>query len=204
MLIPVVGVLVLVFGVVTGLAAWREANPPQIKNPVTVSTDVNGNSVKHYSNGDFSYSFNYPSDWVLQENETQDVAEHSVSVYDPMGELIDRMSLDSATLGSLTFPVGGRSLTEVFADLKDGFMQGATSGGVTIDEPFTETSVGGLPAIKATCSSFETDGSKVIAVIHYVVGADLLYYIELDYSGRPTDTARTELDAILASFKATP
>jgi hypothetical protein len=204
MLIPVLGVLVIVFGVVTGLAIWREANPPQVENPVTVSTDANGNSTKHYSNSDFSYSFNYPSSWVLQEDPTSDATAHSVVVFDPEGEQIDEMSLDSATIGGFAFAFSGRSLTEAFADLKDGFTQGATESSLTIDEPFTETSVGGLPAIKATCSATETDGTKVIVSIYYVVAGGLVYYVELDHTARPTDTSKAKLDAILASFKPAP
>jgi hypothetical protein len=202
--IPVIGVLFIVLGVVTALAAWRDMNPPQVKNPVTVSTDVNGNATKHYSNGSFSFSFDYPSDWGLQEDPTSDATAYTMVVYDPQGEQIDRLSLDSATFTAATYATSGRSLAEVFADLKDGFAQAVAPGALTIDEPFAETTASGLPAIKGTFSSTETDGTKVTASAYYVVGKDLVYYLEFDYTDRPTDTSKAELDAIMASFKPTP
>ena len=141
---------------------------------------------------------------MLFRSPTSDTSGHGVVVFDPEGEVIDQLSLDSATVGAYTFAFSGRSLAGVFADLRDGFAQQAATGTLTIDEPFTETTVSGLPAIKATFSLTETDGTRVIGSACYVVDKAFLYYIELDRTARPTDTAKAELEAILASFRPAP
>ncbi len=90
LLIPLVAIMVIILGVVIGLGVWRSANPPQVANPVTVTTDANGNTLKHYSNTATGFSFDYPADWVLDSSRAPgSLPGFQVNVRDPQGARID-------------------------------------------------------------------------------------------------------------------
>ncbi len=205
LLIPVIAVLIIVVGLVTGLAVWRDLNPPQAKNPVTISTDVNGNTSKRYSNKDFSFSFDYPSGWILEDNSISDnQGMHQLSVYDPTGESLDGLAMDSATIGAYALTDVMPAIDAIRADLRAGFKDDMATEGLEVVKELADVTVNGMPGLSGLCRSTESNGDHIMVPIYWLWGDDYFYYIAINYSDRPSDSAKGDLDAILASFKGMP
>jgi hypothetical protein len=205
LLIPVVAVLVLVAGLVFGVAVWRGENPAQAKNPVTVNTDVYGNTTKHYSNKDFRFSFDYPSGWTIKDDSTADAqGEHQVSVYDPMGETMDGLAMDSALISASSVPDATLTVDEMKTRIKAGAKDGAAAEGLEVISDAADVTVNGMPGLYTLWRSTESNGDHILVPIYWLWSGGRLYSLTFNYSDRPSDSAKGDLDAILASFKATP
>ena len=195
LLVPLVAIMVIVLGVVIGLGVWRSANPPQVANAVTVTTDANGNKLKHYSNTTSGFSFDYPADWILDSGQAPTAAPgFQVDVRDPQGVMIENetadgfvlVAYDSATGNALPAP------SILHATVETNVKTGATAQGWEVVSEVTDVTINGMLGVTVTCKVPTASGDKVTAPMYYLVGADRLYFAVLTFTENPADYSQSE------------
>jgi hypothetical protein len=207
LLVPLVAIMVIILGVVIGLGVWRSANPPRVANPVTVTTDANGNKLKHYSNAATGFSFDYPADWVLDSGRApSSLPGFQVNVRDPQGARIDNeavdgfmvVAYDSSTVEALP------GLSELHSTVETNIQASAAAQGYEIITDVTDVTINGMPAVTVTCKVPMPSGEKFTAPMYYLIGADRLYFVMLSFTEDPSDNTKPKVEAILNSLHHQP
>jgi hypothetical protein len=203
LLIPVVGILVIIVGLVAGLGAWRLANPPASANAVTVVHDASGNELKHYVNAEQKFAFDYPADWALQVS-GQASQGFQLMVFDPTGHKVNAHSVDGVVVMAVTLPVvvGAEDIAGIRTSTEARFQELGTTGAKLL-QPSSAATVNGLAGFTLKASEPAPDGGDLIYPLYFLFRNDRMYYLAAQSYGEPSAELEQEEQAIVDSFKAT-
>ena len=163
-----------------------------------------------YSDSVYGFSFDYPADWKAFTSETAGVTSGAdpaavVTVGDPEGARVEGTGLDlfMVRVYELNQVVDEALLPEVLPYL-EGLIADLQSQDPTwkVEEPLTETSVGGVPGYRTT-SSFDWDADTPVKTTSYFLfDGDIEYQLVLQAAAENWETDQALFAAILASFQA--
>lgn len=175
----------------------------------SVST-TGDNSLKTYSNGEYSYSFQYPKTWTLQEGSTADVsagatAVATVGLYDPDGAVAQDTYIDMAQISvyKLGTTVDDSMMPEVKTEVEN-VLSGLESlaGEITTVEALAETKINGMSGYKITYS-LTKETAPVVTTLYFLFFGNMEYQVTVQASKENWDAKKAIFDAMLASFKPT-
>ena len=161
-----------------------------------------------YSDSVYGFTFDYPADWEAFTSETAGVTSGAdpaavVTVGDPEGARVDGTGLDlfMVRVYELNQVVDEALLPEVLPYL-EGLIADLQSQDPTwkVEEPLTETSVGGIPGYQIT-SSFDWDADTPVKTTSYFLfDGDIEYQLVLQAATENWEADQAVFAAILASF----
>lgn len=203
LLIPIIAGLVVAVGVVVGVGAWRLANPPTTANAVTVHMDAYGDQVKHYSNSNENFSFDYPADWGLQAGAapTSGDGAFDMLVYDQSGHKISGLSYDGVEVTSFKLQI-----TPTAAQISDirtkteSSLTAAAGEGATLEKASSDVTINGLLGFTMTLSQPAPDGETVVLQLYALFNGAHMYYVSLQSVGKPSSDLQQRQEAVLNSF----
>jgi len=163
-----------------------------------------------YSDSVYGFTFDYPADWEAFTSETAGVTSGAdpaavVTVGDPEGARVDGTGLDlfMVRVYELSRVVDASALSEVRPDLES-LIADLQSQDPTwkVEEPLTETSVGGIPGYQIT-SSFDWDADTPVKTASYFLfDGNIEYQLVLQAATENWEADQALFAAILASFQA--
>lgn len=170
-------------------------------------SDGTGN-LKTYSNGQYSYSFQYPATWKLVENTSPDVsaggaAAASIGVYDPKGAIAEDTYIDmalvsvyklNATVDESMMPQIRSEVEAVLGDLT------SQAGDLKTVEQLSETSVNGMSGYKATFS-FSKNETPVLSTLYFLFSGNMEYQVTVQAAEQNWEKLKPVFTALIASFK---
>ena len=169
-----------------------------------------GGGTETYSDSVYGFTFDYPADWQAFTSETAGVTSGAdpaavVTVGDPEGARVDGTGLDlfMVRVYELSRVVDASALSEVRPDLES-LIADLQSQDPTwkVEEPLTETSVGGVPGYRTT-SSFDWDADTPVKTTSYFLfDGDIEYQLVLQAATENWEADQAVFAAILASFQA--
>ncbi len=164
--------------------------------------------VQTYTEPTYGYSFDYPSDWQLQESGSGQAAsglsaEGSVTALDPDGAIAGDYAIDLVevsvyklpiTVDESTMPDMKAELERLLAEFES---QDATWKTVAA---LSEITVGGLKGYKATVT-YDMDGTPTTATLHFLFDGSMEYELMVQAATANWEGDQAVFAAVLASFR---
>lgn len=161
-----------------------------------------------YTDARYGYTFSYPGDWELREEDATEVSAGAASVgdvsaFDPDGAVdasgayVDVLQV---SVYELAVSVGEGDL-DVLKPVLEGLMEdfaGQSTGFETL-EPLSETKVGRLSGYKVTCG-FTMEGTPVTSTLYFLFDGYMEYQLLLQAADENWEMDRPVFDAFVASF----
>lgn len=177
---------------------------------VGVDPDSNGSreDLETYTDPDYGFSFDYPSDWALQEDIEVEAtggvsAAHSVSVINPEGATAGDYYIDllEVSVYELSVVIDDSMMPELKEDITE-----IISGFATEDETWetretpTEVTVGGLEGYRAT-AAYDTQGIPTTTSFYFLFNGDVEYELMLQAATENWEAVQADFAAIVGSFE---
>lgn len=164
-----------------------------------------------YTDADYGYSFDYPSDWKLDEDSSAEVeggiaASKGVSVHDPEGIRSEGYYVDlfQVSIYELNITVDESTLPEIKPQLEEMIAGiGSQDSSWKTLEPLADAEVSGLSGFKTQVTHL-MDGKQVNSQLYFLFDGNTEYELMLQAATESWDSIQPDFDAILASFKPGP
>ncbi len=164
-----------------------------------------------YTDPDYGFSFDYPSDWQLIPSTEMDVSVNAgaaptaeVSVGDPNGAIIDGSGVDSfiVRVYELNAVVDESVLPQVLPELEAlvASLQ-AQDPSLQILEPLAPTTVGALPGYEFTATFEWDDGTPMMTTYYFVFDGSLEYQLMVQAAEENWDANQDVFNLFLSSFQ---
>jgi hypothetical protein len=175
----------------------------------SVST-TEDSTLKTYSNGEYSYSFQYPETWTLQEGSTADVsaggtAVANVGLYDPDGTVAQDTYIDMAQVSvyKLNVTVDGSMMADIKTEVQNVLSSlESQAGEIKTMEALAETTVNGMSGFKITYS-LTKENAPVVSTLYFLFSGNMEYQVTVQASKENWDAKKLIFDALIGSFKPT-
>jgi PsbP-like protein len=200
-------VAVCLFAVLAGAGALIWRGGAFSGEPNTAVSESNG--LKTYTDPDYGYSFEYPADWVLQEDapvETTSDVMTAAAVFAPDGARAGGYSLDYADV--VVYELGYAPSESDLRDMK-GYLQDMydkladQDATLKVTQAVSETTVGGLSGYK-TVFTYDVEGTPITCIQYYVFDETLEYDLSVQAATENWTLDQVIFDAVIASFKPGP
>lgn len=163
---------------------------------------------KSYTDPDYGFSFDYPTDWELDDNSQAEVegglaAAKGVSAFDPEGAKNGDYFLDvfQVSVYELSMTVDESMLPDVKPELES-VVAGIASQDESWEtlEAMSAAEVGGLKGYKTTVTH-AMDSEMVKSTLYFLFDGDIEYELMLQASVDDWEGAQAALGSMLASFQ---
>jgi hypothetical protein len=178
---------------------------------VMTGCGTSGDGTETYTDPDYGFSFDYPSDWQLIAASDADVnvsggaaPKANVSVGDPNGKIIDGTGVDmlivrvyelNATVDDSVLPQVVPALENLIASLQ------VQAPSLQVLEPLAPTTVGGLNGYEFTASFEWSDGTPMMTTSYFVFDGNLEYQLVVQAAEENWDANQVVFDAFTSSFQ---
>jgi hypothetical protein len=176
----------------------------------TTTSAAGGGGVKTYSNGQYSYSFQYPDTWEIEEGTSADVsaggsAVASLGVYDPNGAVAQDTYIDMALVSifKLKVTVDSSMMSQIKTEVESVLdsLKSQTPDIKTVED-LSETTVNGMSGYTVTFS-LTKNGTPVTTTLYFLFSGNMEYQVTVQGSQENWDKLKPVFAAMIASFKPT-
>jgi hypothetical protein len=178
---------------------------------VLTGCGTSGDGTETYTDSDYGFSFDYPSDWQVISASDTDVnvsggaaPTAEVSVGDPEGKIIDETGVDilivrvyelNATIDDSVLPQVVPELENLIASLQ------AQDPSLEVLEPLAPTTVGGLNGYEFTASFEWSDGTPMMTTSYFVFDGSIEYQLVVQAAEENWEANQVVFDTFVSSFQ---
>jgi len=156
-----------------------------------------GESVE-YTDSKFGFTLSAPTGWSFYQTDQNNPTESGVHLIDPDATAINLLDVD--TLESLELNAG-QTPREMLEPHLDKMAQHRADFTIREDS-WVEHTVGGRPAVSLTADFIDQQGNPKIGYITAVAGETTLTKFKIVSSPENFDTAKAQIDLVIATYKA--
>ncbi|HLA80200.1 MAG TPA: PsbP-related protein [Thermoleophilia bacterium] len=201
--------------VVTGCGGSSETTSTESTGAggeTTTSVSVeNGSLGGTYSNAEYSFSFQYPKSWQVEEGPTAEVtagatAVLSLGVYNPEGAIAQDTYIDlvQVSIYKLNVVVDESLMPDIREEVEAVVESLETQAGdLTVVEPLSDTTVNGIDGFTVTYTLTKND-ARVKSTLYFLFFGDIEYQVTVQAAEENWDADKPIFDALIASFKPNP
>ena len=207
----IAGVLLAIAMMLIGCGGSNDSVSTTSAGAGSTEDATSGGSLKTYSNGEYSYSFQYPEGWKVEEGSTADVsaggtAVATLGVYDPDGAKANNIYIDIAQISvyKLNVTIDDSMMSDIRTEVENVLSSiESAAGDIEVIEALSETSTNGLNGFKITYR-LTKENVPVVSTLYFLFSGDTEYQITVQAAEENWDAKKAVFDAMVASFKPTP